>query len=70
MSKGARRGGNKSYAERDPELVAAAKKLARQPINGRERTLREVAAELQVLGFVTKTGKRYAATAVSKMVYD
>jgi hypothetical protein len=70
MSKGVRRGGNKTYAERDPELVAAAKKLARQPINGRQRTLREVAAELQATGYITKTGKRYAATAVSKMLYD
>jgi hypothetical protein len=34
-AKGARRGGRKTYAERDPELVAAAKGLARHPVNGR-----------------------------------
>lgn len=42
MSKGARRGGQKTYAERDPRLVAAAKKLARSPINGRKRSLRDI----------------------------
>jgi DNA invertase Pin-like site-specific DNA recombinase len=60
-------GGRKSYAERSPELVAAAKKLARYPVNGRKRSLREVAAELEAQGHTTN-GKRYAATAVARMV--
>jgi DNA invertase Pin-like site-specific DNA recombinase len=60
-------GGRKSYVERDPAMVAVAKKLARYPINGRKRSLREVAAELEAQGYVTG-GKRYAATAVARMI--
>jgi hypothetical protein len=40
-------GGRKSYQERDGEMVALAKKLARYPVNGRRRSLRDVAAELE-----------------------
>jgi DNA invertase Pin-like site-specific DNA recombinase len=60
-------GGRKSYAERDPEMVALAKKVARYPVNGRRRSLRDVAAELEAAGFTAK-GKRFAATAVARMV--
>jgi DNA invertase Pin-like site-specific DNA recombinase len=60
-------GGRKTYAERDGEMVAFAKKLARYPINGRRRSLRDVAAELEVAGH-TSNGKRYTATAVSRMI--
>jgi DNA invertase Pin-like site-specific DNA recombinase len=60
-------GGRKSYAERDPEMVAVAKKLARYTINGRKRSLREVAAELEGQGH-TSGGKRYSATAVARMI--
>jgi DNA invertase Pin-like site-specific DNA recombinase len=51
-------GGRKSYAERNPEMVALAKKLARYPVNGRKRSLRDVAAELEAQGHVTVDGKR------------
>ena len=34
-------GGRKSYAERDGAMVMLAKKLARYPVNGRKRSLRE-----------------------------
>jgi DNA invertase Pin-like site-specific DNA recombinase len=63
-------GGRKSYAERDggPELVALARKLARYPVNGRRRSLREVAAELEAAGHVTAKGTRYAAKAVASMI--
>jgi DNA invertase Pin-like site-specific DNA recombinase len=61
-------GGQKTYAERDAAMVALAKKLARYPINGRKRSLREVAAELEAQGHVTKAGKPYAATAISRML--
>jgi DNA invertase Pin-like site-specific DNA recombinase len=61
-------GGRKSYTERDASMVALAKKLARYPVNGRKRSLRDVAAELESQGHVTKDGKRYAATAVSRMI--
>jgi len=43
-------GGRKSYAERRPELVAIAKRLARYLINGRKRSLRDIAAELEAQG--------------------
>lgn len=61
-------GGRKSYAERSPELVALAKRLARYPVNGRKRSLREIAAELEEQGHVTADGKQYAATAVARMI--
>ena len=61
-------GGRKSYAERSPKLVAMAKKLARYPVNGRKRSLRDIAAELEAQGHVTNGGKRYAATAVARMI--
>jgi DNA invertase Pin-like site-specific DNA recombinase len=61
-------GGRKRYAERSPELVAMAKKLARYPVNGRKRSLRHIAAELEAQGHVTSDGKRYAATAVARMI--
>ena len=58
-------GGRMSYAERSPETVALAKKLARYPVNRRTRTLREVAAELEAAGHVALTGKRYGAAAIA-----
>ena len=67
-------GGRKSYEERNPAMVALAKKLARYTVNGRKRSLRDVAAELEAQGYVTPAekrspgGKRYSATAVSRMI--
>jgi DNA invertase Pin-like site-specific DNA recombinase len=60
-------GGRKSYEERSPEMVALAKKLARYPTNGRKRSLRDVAAELEAAGHTTD-GKRYGAAAVARMI--
>jgi DNA invertase Pin-like site-specific DNA recombinase len=60
-------GGRKSYAERNPETVALAKKLRRYPINGHKRSLRDSAAGLETAGHVTG-GKRYSAVAISRMV--
>ena len=60
-------GGRKSYEERNPEMVALAKKLARYTINGRKRSLRDIAAELEAAGHMS-SGKRYSATAVARMV--
>ena len=60
-------GGRKTYFERAPEMVALAKKLARYTHNGRKRSLRDVAAELEAQGYTSK-GKRYAATAVARMI--
>jgi DNA invertase Pin-like site-specific DNA recombinase len=61
-------GGRKSYQERDSEMVALARKLHRYPVNGRRRSLREVAAELEAAGHVAASGQRYAATAVQRMI--
>jgi DNA invertase Pin-like site-specific DNA recombinase len=61
-------GGRRSYVERDPAMVVAAKKLARYPVNGRKRSLREIAAELEAQGYVAVSGKQFAATAVARMI--
>jgi DNA invertase Pin-like site-specific DNA recombinase len=61
-------GGRKSYEERAPDMVAMAKKLARYTVNGRKRSLRDVAAELEAAGHLAAGGKRYAATAVARMI--
>jgi len=61
-------GGRKSYVERNAAMVAFAKKLARYPVNGRKRSLREVAAELEAAGHVARDGKQFAATAVRRMI--
>ena len=56
-------GGRQSVAEAKPETVALAKKLARYPVNGRRRSLREIAAELEAAGHVTSKGTPYGAAA-------
>ena len=61
-------GGRKSYEERSPETVALARKLARYPVKGRKRSLRDVTAELEAAGHKTKDGGRYTATAVARML--
>jgi hypothetical protein len=58
----------KIHNERNPAMVALAKKLARYTVNGRKRSLRDVAAELAAAGYLTKSGQPYAATAISRMI--
>jgi hypothetical protein len=60
--------GRKSYLERDPELVAQAKRLRRRSPKGHRRSLREVARELAALGCVTKSGRPYSASCIRSMV--
>jgi hypothetical protein len=50
-------GGRKSYLEGNPEMVALATKLARYTINGRKRSLRDIAAEFETHGHVAPGGK-------------
>jgi hypothetical protein len=58
-------GGRKTYRERDPELVKAAKELSAQ----RPRlSLREIAAGLEARGH-TNGGKRYPAMSVRNMLF-
>jgi DNA invertase Pin-like site-specific DNA recombinase len=61
-------GGRKNYTEINPEAVALAKRLHRYSTNGRKRSLRDVAAELEAAGHVTRTGRQYAANAIAKMI--
>lgn len=60
--------GRKSVAEREPETVALARKLARARPKGGRRSLREIATALAQAGHMTKAGSPYAATAVRRML--
>ena len=47
-------------------MVELAKKPRRRKPKGGRRSLRAVAVDLEKAGFVSHTGKRYAATAVAR----
>lgn len=61
-------GGRKSYAERDGEMVAVARKLRRSQIGGRQRSLREVSVELAAQGYMAASGKPFGAGAIARMI--
>jgi hypothetical protein len=56
---------SKSYAERDPALVALAREIKG---HGGRVSLRQVAAELASKGFTTPSGVPYSASAVASML--
>jgi len=60
--------GGKSYAERAPELVLAAKRLHRRSPKGPRRSLRAIAHELQAMGYSNRRGAPYSASCVKSMV--
>lgn len=65
--------GRKSLVEIDESdhggrMVTLAKKLRRRTPKGGRRSLRAIALELEKAGFVSHTGKPYAATAVARML--
>jgi DNA invertase Pin-like site-specific DNA recombinase len=60
--------GRKSFAERDPELVRAAKRLHRRSPKGHRRSLREIARELLAMGYSNRRGAPYSASCVKSMV--
>jgi DNA invertase Pin-like site-specific DNA recombinase len=60
--------GRKSYAERDPDLVLAAKRLHRRSPKGHRRSLRDVARELHAMGYGNKQGQPYSASCIKSMV--
>jgi DNA invertase Pin-like site-specific DNA recombinase len=67
--------GRKSYAELDAvrhggrtPMIDLARRLRRKSPKGGQRSLRQVADELAKVGFVTSTGKPYAATAIARML--
>jgi DNA invertase Pin-like site-specific DNA recombinase len=57
--------GRKSYAERDPEMVALAKSIRNR---GGRVSLREIVAALAANGYTTPSGAPYSATAVASML--
>lgn len=60
--------GRKNWAEINPELVSAAKRLRRRSPKGHQRSLRDVAAELGKLGFVNERGAKFSASSIASMV--
>ncbi len=60
--------GRKNWAEVNPELVSAAKRLRRRSPKGRHRSLRDVADELAKLGFVNQRGAKFSASSIASMV--
>jgi hypothetical protein len=49
-------------------VVALAKKLHRYPINGKRRSLNDVAHALSEAGYLSSTGKPSARIAISRML--
>jgi DNA invertase Pin-like site-specific DNA recombinase len=60
--------GRKSHAERNPELVALAKRLRRQKPKGGRLSLRAISAELAARGFLNENGRPFAAASVKSML--
>ncbi|PTM96493.1 DNA invertase Pin-like site-specific DNA recombinase [Mycoplana dimorpha] len=67
---GTKVGGRKNYSEIEggPEMISLARKLHRYPVNGKRRSLNEVAHALAEAGYVSSAGTRYTRTAVSRML--
>ena len=57
-----------SHAERNPELVALAKRLHRQKPKGGRMSLRAISAELATQGFLNENGRPFAAASVKSML--
>jgi DNA invertase Pin-like site-specific DNA recombinase len=65
---GAKVEGRKSFREMDAELVTLAKKLHRYPVNGKRRSLRDIAQELAAAGHLDSKGKVYSAQSIKNMI--
>ncbi|MHC2466710.1 recombinase family protein [Bradyrhizobium embrapense] len=70
---GAKVEGRKSYAEIDATLhggrmIALARKLRRKSSKRGRRSLREISTELAKAGYLSHSGRPYAATAVARML--
>ena len=57
--------GRKSHAETNPEMVQIARGLRRRK---RGNSLRDIAAELAVRGYVNANGKQFSAASVRSML--
>jgi len=63
--------GRKAYAERNPKMVALAKRLYRKsPKTGERRSFREIAALLAADGYTTTKGTVFPAASIKRMVGD
>jgi len=62
--------GRKSHAERNPELVALAKRLHRQKPKGGRMSLRAISAELATQGFLNENGRPFAAASIKSMLHS
>src|SRR5262249_5476996 len=60
--------GRKSHAERNPDLVAVAKRLHRQRPKGGRMSLRAISTELATQGFLNENGRPFAAASVRSML--
>lgn len=61
--------GAQEAATRLQEAVAMAKRLRRaNPVTGKRRSLRKIAAELEAAGHLSETGQRYSAKSIQAMV--
>lgn len=65
--------GRKTYSEIDArdhggQMIAMARKLRRKSPKGGRRSLRAISAELATAGYLSETGKPFAATAVGRML--
>ncbi|MBY5541117.1 recombinase family protein [Rhizobium leguminosarum] len=63
-------GGRKNYAEIEggSEMIALARKLHRYPVNGKRRSLNEVADALAEAGYLSSAGTRFTRAAVTRML--
>ncbi|MGO6798369.1 recombinase family protein [Rhizobium ruizarguesonis] len=63
-------GGRKNYAEIEggSDMIVLARKLRRYPVNGKRRSLGEIADALASAGYLSSTGTRFTRAAVSRML--
>jgi len=62
-------GGRQSHAEMNPALVKEAKRLRRRsPTTGRQRSLRQISAELAKMGFMNQRGVPFSAASIKSML--
>lgn len=63
-------GGRKNYAEMEggSEMIALARKLHRYAVNGRRRSLNEIADALAEAGYMSTAGTRYTRAAITRML--
>ncbi|ULJ70637.1 recombinase family protein [Rhizobium gallicum] len=63
-------GGRKNYAEIEggSEMIALARKLHRYPVNGKRRSLNDIADALAEAGYLSSAGTRYTRAAVTRML--